>query len=311
MIDFKKVASECVGRWPGILENLGISVGTGKHQFCPICSPGDTKSDRFRFDNKDGAGTYICGQCGAGTGITLVMKTLNIEYKEAMESLSKIVGTVDETPNQKERPVSPEMLRKMFIESHQVKKGDWVSEYLKKRGLSSMPQMLRCSYKVWEPETMKEQIAMLAVFSDNEGQAVTLHRTYLDKNANKLNIDKPKKVMPPLKKMTGGAVRLYDLSGDTLGVTEGIETGIAVHESFQLPVWACLSTSLMEGFVPPSGVKNIIIFGDADRNFAGQKSSYILANKLYLKHKLQVTVELPERIGEDWLDERVRLSNIK
>jgi putative DNA primase/helicase len=170
--------------------------------------------------------------------------------------------------------------------------------------------MLRCSYKVWEPETKQNQAAMLAIFSDHEGTAITIHRTYLGNDGNKLNIDSPKKILPPLKPMKGGSVRLYDLEGDTLGITEGIETAIAVHESFSLPVWASLSTSLLESFIPPAGVRQIIIFGDNDENYAGQKSAYILANKLVIKYKIGATVELPECTG-DWLDEKVRLTASK
>ena len=39
-----------------------------RHQACPVCGG----SDRFRFDDKEGRGTWFCNQCGAGDGLKLV-----------------------------------------------------------------------------------------------------------------------------------------------------------------------------------------------------------------------------------------------
>jgi putative DNA primase/helicase len=55
-------------RWREILPQLGVETRylTNKHGPCPICRKG---RDRFRFDDRDGSGSYICSQCGAGSGI--------------------------------------------------------------------------------------------------------------------------------------------------------------------------------------------------------------------------------------------------
>ena len=57
------------GRWSGILPALGIgeSFLTGKHGPCPLCGG----KDRWRWDNREGRGTWICSKCGAGDGIAL------------------------------------------------------------------------------------------------------------------------------------------------------------------------------------------------------------------------------------------------
>ena len=46
------------GRWPYILESLDICASylKDKHGPCPVCGG----KDRFRFDNKDGLGTFYC-----------------------------------------------------------------------------------------------------------------------------------------------------------------------------------------------------------------------------------------------------------
>ena len=68
------------GNWREILCLLGVNIPMNKkHGPCPICGG----KDRFRFDDKDKRGTWICNQCGAGDGLNLVCKTKSISAKEA------------------------------------------------------------------------------------------------------------------------------------------------------------------------------------------------------------------------------------
>ena len=85
-----------------------------------------------------------------------------------------------------------------------------------------------------------------------------------------------------------------------VGVSEGIETAIACKQLFDIPTWATISTSIMVGFEPPEGIRKVVIFGDNDANFVGQKAAYKLANRLYLKNFI-VEVQVPEVVG-DWAD---------
>jgi len=289
-----------VGCWHGILSRYGIDVGDGRHKSCPLCGG----KDRFRFDDKDGRGTWICNQCGASDGLGLLMKKLGIEFIEACEEVGKVIGTVKENPISPEKKASPEKLRELFLSSTPIKAGDPVTKYLINRGLSDFPPTLRYAPKCWEYETKKEQNAMLAVFSLAEGEAVTIHRTFI-KDGKKLDIEAPRKVMTPIKKMAGGAVRLYPEDGEVLGVAEGIETAIGCKEYFKIPTWAALSASLLEGFKPPIGIKEVIIFSDNDENYCGQKASYTLANRLFTE-RMKVEVHIPIKVGDDWLDEIVR-----
>ncbi len=298
MIDFNQVKSDTQGKWPGIFSSFGIIVGNGKHCPCPICGG----KDRFRFDDKDGRGTYICNQCGAGDGFKLIMDVLRIDFRTACEDIAKIVGTVEASKSQSEKPVSPEKLREIFKGSKPIKQGDPVVDYLRGRGLSNFPKTLRYAPKCWESETKIDQEAMLAVFSLTDGEAVTIHRTYI-KDGKKLNIESPKKTMPPIKKMTGGAVRLYEYQGETLGIAEGLETAIAVREMHLIPVWATLSAGLMEVFEPPLEVKKIEIYTDNDSNYAGQRAAYILANRLVIKNKISVQVLISE--AGDFLEDLI------
>lgn len=302
MLDFNKVKEDVKGKWPGIMSTFGIDVGDGKHRPCPMCRGG---KDRFRWIDKGGTGSWYCSKCSpnAGDGWSLLQRVLGIDFKEACLEVGKIIGTVKASPCQKEKTISPDVFRKMYLKSIQAIKGGEVSRYLYYRGLTKIPKTLRYSTECWEPETKKNQKAMLAIFHSSEGEAITIHRTYLDKHANKLKIESPKKIMPPLKKMAGGACRLYKYEEGVIGIAEGIETAIAVHNHLNIPCWASLTATLMEKWEPPKEARRIRIFADNDRNFTGQKVAYCLANKIALLPNREVEVFIPDKIGTDFLDQ--------
>src|SRR5215204_880230 len=86
------------GRWREILPQLGIDTRflVNKHGPCPLCGG----RDRFRFDDRDGSGSYICGQCGAGVGLILVRKLHGWDYRAACDEIDKIIGTEPAAPPQ-------------------------------------------------------------------------------------------------------------------------------------------------------------------------------------------------------------------
>ncbi|EHF3471145.1 DUF927 domain-containing protein, partial [Proteus mirabilis] len=76
------------GRWLYILANLGITVPDNhKHGACPKCGG----KDRFRFDDKNGKGTWFCNQCGHGDGLDLVKLVTGKETKIACQEVNKII----------------------------------------------------------------------------------------------------------------------------------------------------------------------------------------------------------------------------
>jgi len=288
---------EVIGKWPGIFSALGIDVGTGKHKPCPLCGG----KDRFRFDNKDGEGTYICGQCGAGDGWTLLQKSLNIDFKGAVKAIEDIIGKVKKTTINNGLQYKPELLRKLYKDSKPLSGECLGSKYLKNRGLKTFPPTLRYLNNCYEPSTKTKMPSILATLSAPDSEALSLHRTYLNVAGYKADIKKCRLMMTPKKPLAGSAVRLFPATNQ-IGITEGIETAIAVHEMYDIPVWAALSTSLLQAFEPPKGIENITIYADSDLNYAGEKAAYILANKLYLAG-YAVGVQTPEQKGTDFLDQ--------
>ena len=293
------IKEETVGRWPGILASLGIEVGnSGKHCPCPNCGG----RDRYRFDNKEGRGTYYCNGCGAGDGFSLVMKCLNVDFKGAVEAVRRVIGTVSVSKPQSESKVSKEVLRKIYTESKPIIAGDLVSQYLKGRGLKVVSARLRFHPACYEPETHTKMPTMLATYTMPDGEATTIHRTFLAADAKKANIENPKKVLPPLRKMTGGAIRLFECEGKTLNVAEGIETALAIRQMTDEPVWSMVSSTLMAKFEPPPTIEKVVIFADNDRNYSGQKAAYTLANRLIIQNKIIAKVYIPDIPG-DFLDD--------
>jgi len=295
------IKQETKNRWPGIYRALGIDVGkSGHHCACPICGPG-RNNHRFRMDDKDGTGTWICTQCGAGDGFSLVMKVLHVDFKEAVKEIKKVLGTADITKPQAEKKISKELLRKIYTESKLLITGDPVSMYLKNRGLSVTSEKLRYHPSCYEPETHSKMPAMLATYTLPDGTAITIHRTFLTKFGNKADIQNPKKVLPALQGMSGGAIRLFEPKDGMIAVAEGIETALAVYELTKIPTWAMVSSTLMEKFEPPKGIKYVMIFGDHDFSYVGARAAYILANNLY-KKGIKTEVKIPIESGTDWLD---------
>lgn len=78
------------GHWPRILLSLGLppEVLRNRHQPCPVCGG----KDRFRFDDKDGRGTYFCNQCGPGDGFDLAMKYQGWDFKKCADEVRQILS---------------------------------------------------------------------------------------------------------------------------------------------------------------------------------------------------------------------------
>ncbi|EEH7184119.1 DNA primase [Salmonella enterica subsp. enterica] len=93
-----ETVKQACGHWPRILPALGVKVIKNRHQSCPVCGG----SDRFRFDDKEGRGTWFCNQCGAGDGLKLVEKVFGVTPSEAAGKVNAVTGNLP--------PVAPEVI---------------------------------------------------------------------------------------------------------------------------------------------------------------------------------------------------------
>ena len=304
----QKTAIAARGKWRGILVELGISPQslTGKHVACPLCGG----KDRFRFDNREGNGTYICNQCGAGTGIRLAEKFLGQDFARVASRIDRIIANVK--PGTEDDPQPSEIadekrvsyLRRLYSDSRPIQSGDPVDRYLHSRGVgaASYPAALRTIDNLPDGEggTGPAMLAMVGV--PGEERFCGIHRTFLKRDGSgKAEIGCPRKMTPgPIP--DGACIALSDFESGPLGIAEGIETALAASEMFDIPVWAAINAKMMEKFCPPTGCNELVVFGDNDPLFGGQRAAFHLAHKWAVK-RLEVTVHIPTLPGSDWLDE--------
>ena len=92
------------GHWPSILGALaGLSQKQleDKHQPCPLCGG----TDRYRFDDQDGNGSWFCNKCGgktqsggAGSGMDMLMRKNNWDFKQAASEVERHLGIAKPRP---------------------------------------------------------------------------------------------------------------------------------------------------------------------------------------------------------------------
>ena len=310
------VHQEAKGRWRSILPALGISADylTNRHVPCPICK---TPKKWFRFDDKEGSGSWICNRCTtgkmeAGNGVDLVMKVLGFSFLEAKDRILEHVGAAPYQAQASARAGDTERLRKLMQRTWDaagaVHPSSAAAAYLRRRtGLTAFPHELRAHGRLYCTEYGAEPThrpALLARVRDGDGRPVTIHRTYLTHDGLKAPIDKPKRLMAsgPLPDVC--AIQLAPIA-ETLGVAEGIETALSATVLFDTPCWSLISTALMAKWLPPPGVSKVVIYADRDDEYVGQQAAIALYQRLKLEG-VAAEITMPDTHGEDWNDVLMR-----
>ncbi|HYA07717.1 MAG TPA: toprim domain-containing protein [Xanthobacteraceae bacterium] len=309
------------GRWRDILLALGMDRGalSGKHGPCPICREG---ADRFRFDDRDGRGTFICSRCGAGNGVDLVMKWKRVDFLAAKALIEAQIGAARfEAPKVAHRDEAREKasMTALWARGRALDGQDVASRYLHGRGidLAAYGPSLRVvddlAYQDGDGAPSLHP-GMLAKFVAPDEKSAILHRTFLAEPGRKADVAQPRKMMRGTIPR-GGAVRLAP-AGETLGIAEGIETALAALLIAGVPVWAATNANLLIQWEPPAIVRHVIVFADNDPSYCGQNAAYSLAYRLACRppdKRIGVEVRLPQYWDrgekEDWND--VRISELR
>lgn len=252
------------GFWPQLLPALGISIhASGRHGACPVCGG----KDRFRFDNKDGRGTWHCNQCGAGDGLNLVEKALDVSTKEAAIKIADMLGALPPISkalvNTVDKAVahSEAAARAQKLLAAAVSRTD--NAYLLSKGLHSTEGLtlatgLRCggiSFAAGD---------LLVPLTNETGNVV---------NIQLISAAGDKRTLP-----NGQVKGAYHLAGEpdskTLWLTEGYATGLTVQRLTGQPVYVALSANNLPALAAQLRKTNpdalMLIAADRDDNGTGQ-----------------------------------------
>lgn len=309
------IRTRAQGRWREILLAMGVEAKllTNRGSECPVCGG----KDRFRFDDKDGHGTWFCNQShgtesanpngSAGAGFALLMDLKRCDFPEAARLVETIIGT-DSAPAAP-RPTAlkadaaaehAEVLA-LWRGGQRLTPDDPAGRYIQRRlGKFVDSRALRFHPAIPYGETTRA--GMLSAYVDLNGDLAGLQRTFLTDAGEKATMRNPRMTIGKLP--DGGAVRLMRLEPKhtALGIAEGVETAMSASIMFGLPVWAALNSGRLMLWDPPEGFKAIVIFGDNDANKDGQKAAFTLANRLEITRKIMTQVEIPPDVATDWND---------
>lgn len=321
----------------------------GRHVGCP--SHGGTNGFRL-FKDVDITGGGICNTCGGrNDGFALLAWLKGWSFPDVVEEVASVVGIHDirdESRARRDYSANESQIeaRRALVAKQQAgedrKLKLWLNRiwgeafkldapeseparfYFRGRGIllwdePEVMAMVRCHPSLPVYNEDKQLVGMfpaiVALIFNETGDPVAMQRIFVTRKGSKAPVEEPKKMTPIPSdwSVTGGAIRLGRPVDGVLGVAEGIETALAVRQATGQIVWPTVNATLLERFVPPGDVTEVVIWADKDRPSAntgvtaGTHAAEQLKRRLWqmkVKARIQVpTLEIPEgKKGVDWND---------
>ncbi|EBJ7483099.1 DNA primase [Salmonella enterica subsp. diarizonae] len=283
---------QACGHWPRILPALGVTVIKNRHQACPVCGG----SDRFRFDDKEGRGTWFCNQCGAGDGLKLVEKVFGVTPSEAAGKVNAVTGNLP--------PVVPEVTAAAEAETEADRKAAAAlaarlmekarpctgNAYLTRKGFPGRECLTLTTLHKTGGVTYRAGDVVVPLYDDS-GALV---------NVQLINADGLKRTLKGGQ--VKGACHILDgkkEAGKRLWIAEGYATALTVHHLTGETVMVALSSVNLLSLASLARHKypacRIVIAADRDLNGDGQTKASAAAESC------EGVVALPPVFG-DWND---------
>jgi putative DNA primase/helicase len=286
------------GKTALILSHYNLPPITGKSHFkgkCPICQG----LNKFRIDDKDGLGSWIC-VCGSGNIIRLLEEVTGKDFKTLAREVDVIIGnTFFQDERQPTQKLDKAMeARNRFLSLPNLKGTD-AENYLRSRGLYASPRSgVRWSSGEYDHDEQRSIPCMYAIASNEYGEPVYRHVTYIE-NGAKAAVEKQRKMLTLQENHGSVAIKLAN-SGTVLGIAEGIETALSATAIYKLPCWAVVNASLMQRFRAPTGAKSLYIFADNDKNGTGLAAAFACgrANLMTKNDVENVVIRWPMKVND-------------
>ncbi|WGM04045.1 VapE domain-containing protein [Arsenophonus nasoniae] len=251
MLNINNTCEQAKNQWEYVLNQLNISTNR-KESPCPACG-GNT---RYRFDDLEGRGTYFCSHCGAGDGLSIVMKVYKLNAQEAAKMIVDVLGLQQEKPIEPVQPIQQTKPTKLIADIADKVRGLLKSAkkaesiYLKSKGLTGMYNILNDG-SLLLPLTTVDGVITGAQIIKPDGEKRLISGT------------KKKSAFIPIKEIN-------ELNGyvDTIIITEGYATALTVDMVADGYVVAAVDAgnllSVAEAFREKYPNADIYIAGDND-----------------------------------------------
>ncbi|EBA9137768.1 toprim domain-containing protein [Salmonella enterica subsp. enterica serovar Tilene] len=287
-----ETVKQACGHWPNILPALGVKVIKNRHQSCPVCGG----SDRFRFDDKEGRGTWFCNQCGAGDGLKLVEKVFGVTPSEAAGKVNAVTGNLP--------PVAPEVIAVAEVETEADRKAAATlavrlmektrpatgNAYLTRKGFPVLECLTLTAIHKTGGVTFRAGDVVVPLYDDT-GALVNLQL---------INADGLKRTLKGGQ--VKGACHIIEgkkQAGKRLWIAEGYATALTVHHLTGETVMVALSSVNLLSLASLARKKypacQIVLAADRDLNGDGQSKAAAAADAC------EGVVALPPVFG-DWND---------
>ena len=300
-----EITAQAVGKWDYIFHSLGIEVGNGKHCPCPICGG----KDRFRFDNQNGRGTYICNQCGSGDGLELIKHYYHCDAKEASIKVAEYLNLPNQSNQIRDKTVfrkrdSEQLHNNNIPENPVCKKVEYLlskatlgqSEYLTKKGLTFDLPLLD-NGRIFAPMLNLHNEYAGGQFIESDGSK------HLMKGSNK----KGAFILVSSILSRPAEVRAKVLTHNEIIICEGLATGISIaqfrHQSLVISaIDAGNLIHVAKAIRDVNQTAKIIIAGDND---IGQSPNKGLAKAMEAAQAVNGYYSIPDTdFKADWDDYR-------